>query len=210
VYHGAWDEAEGMGLSSRAIRIAAIAAMGALGATFGEGVRWPHGAKIPVWIENVNVPEDQREMVRRAFHVWEGASDGAFSFTETQAFPPQGIRVRFVNDDENFGETMPYLDTRTREIVKADVLLNRDIVGDPLHKKMVVYLTALHEIGHALGLGHTERWGCIMYKFRQSSDPPRVFVGYRKKLRSEADIGSDRASGLADEDRRALRRLYAP
>jgi hypothetical protein len=49
-----------------------------------------------------------------------------------------------------------------------------------------------------------------MYKFRQSSDPPRVFVGYRKKLRSEADIGSDRATGLADEDRRALRRLYTP
>jgi hypothetical protein len=199
-----------MGLSSRAALGVAVGAFIVLAATFDEGVRWPHGAKIPVWIENVNVPEEQREMVRRAFRVWEGAADAAFRFSETDAFPSQGIRVRFVNDDENFGEAMPYLDTRTREIVKADVVVNRDIVGDPLHKKMVVYLTALHEIGHALGLGHTERWGCIMYKFRQSSDPPRVFVGYRRKLRSEADIGSDRATGLADEDRRALRRLYAP
>ncbi|MFI5184073.1 MAG: matrixin family metalloprotease [Vicinamibacteria bacterium] len=197
-----------MGLSR--VVLVAIGSLTALGASFDEGVRWPHGARITVWIENVNVPEEQREMVRRAFRVWEGASGAAFTFRETDAFPPAGIRVRFVNDDENFGETMPYLDTRTREIVKADVLVNRDIAGDPLQKKMVVYLTALHEIGHALGLGHTDRWGCIMYKFQRSTDPPRVFVGYRQKLRSEADIGTDRASGLADDDRRALRRLYPP
>jgi predicted Zn-dependent protease len=72
-----------------------------------------------------------------------------------------------------------------------------------------VYLSAVHEAGHALGLAHSDRFGDVMYQFRSQADPERFFAGYRRRLRGVGDIGSAGASGLTPRDVAALRALYA-
>lgn len=177
----------------------------------GGGVaRWDPALEIPLWIEQPKVPARVIDMVRRAAQTWGRASGGTLRFADAAEFPSRGIRVRFVRDDENFGEAVPYLDRQTGRIVRADVVLVMDPPGDGLHKQLVVYLSALHELGHALGLSHVDDFGDVMYQFQRPADPERFFLGYRKKLRSAADIGSEAASGLTPRDVRALRRLYLP
>ena len=75
-------------------------------------------------------------------------------------------------------------------------------------RHIVVYLTALHELGHALGLPHTDEFSDIMYSFRRPDDGERYFGAYRKKLRAIGDIGSASATGLSSADVAALRQLY--
>jgi predicted Zn-dependent protease len=83
-----------------------------------------------------------------------------------------------------------------------------DVAGDALQRRLVIYLTALHELGHALGLPHTTTFDDIMYSFRQPGDGERYFGAYRRRLRSAEDIGTDRATGLSTADVAALHALY--
>src|SRR5262245_15542554 len=149
-------------------------------------------------------------MVRRAATSWSRASGGMLRFSEARSFPSLGIRVRFIRDDENFGEAVPYVDAETQRIVRADIVLQLDPSGDVLRQQIVVYLSALHELGHALGLKHVTTFGDVMYQFRSPADPDRYFTGYRRIVRSETGIGSAAASGLTPRDVAALRVLYAP
>jgi len=100
------------------------------------------------------------------------------------------------------------VDRRTGLITAADVVINADASGDVMTQQIVVYLTALHELGHALGLPHTDDFADIMYSFRRPDDGERYFSAYRRKLRSIADIGTAPATGLSTADVAALKRLY--
>jgi hypothetical protein len=59
-----------------------------------------------------------------------------------------------------------------------------------------------------LGLPHTDDFSTIMYRFRRRDDGERYFDAYRRLLRSNDDIGSASATGLAMADVNALRSLY--
>jgi hypothetical protein len=174
---------------------------------------WPRGAVILVWIDGTSSqgngdPADIPSYVERAMRSWSNAAGGRFRLDKAATRDRAAVRVRFTTAAGVYGETRPRVDQRTGLIVDADVAITADVEGDALTRRIVVYLTALHELGHALGLPHTDDFGTIMYRFRRPDDGERYFGAYRKRLRSADDIGSPLATGLSPEDVRALVQLY--
>ena len=170
--------------------------------------RWPAQAVIRVWLDPRTTPPGAGAFVARALATWTRAAGSRFTLQKVAAPDAAQIRVRFAQADGLYGETRPRVDRVTGVIVSADVLIVGDIAGDSLQQRIVTYLTALHELGHALGLPHTREFEDIMYSFRRPDDGARYFGAYRKRLRSSEDIGTDRATGLSRADLTALRELY--
>ena len=103
-----------------------------------------------------------------------------------------------------YGEARPILveGKRGAEVYvrPAPLSLNED----KLLRDAVVYLTCLHETGHALGLPHTAAFDDIMYSFQYGGDIPEYFGRYLRKLKTRDDIGKN--SGLSEADRKSLAR----
>ncbi len=78
---------------------------------------------------------------------------------------------------------------------------------DILLRDSVVYLTCLHELGHALGLSHTQNYADIMYFFGYGGNVAEYFERYRGQIKSRSDIQS--VSGLSDGDISRIRAMYA-
>ena len=171
-------------------------------------VHWPKDAVIQVWVDSRDAPAGADRLVERAMKTWTNAAGGRFTLRTTTSSGHGAVRVRFVKSDSTYGETAPRVDRRAGLIVGADVLINADVPDDLITQRIVVYLTALHELGHALGLPHTDAFGDIMYAFRRPDDGARYFGAYRRRLRSVDDIGSAQATGLSAADVTALHALY--
>ncbi len=189
-----------------------ISTLVAAGATFQPAnrrpVRWPTHAVIPVWVERQNTPAGAESLVQIALRTWNRAGDGRFELTSATSRDAAKIRVRFATADGIYGEAAPRVDRTTGFIGFAEVLIAGEIPGDVLHQRIVIYLTALHELGHALGLPHTSAFDDIMYSFRRPDDGVMYFGAYRRKLTSAEDIGTARATGLSPADVQTLKNLY--
>lgn len=77
---------------------------------------------------------------------------------------------------------------------------------DPLFRDTVVYLTGVHELGHAFGLAHTSAFADIMYSFQYGGDLVAYFMRFRDQLDAREDIRS--ASPFSGADARAFRAVY--
>lgn len=161
------------------------------------------------------VREEDREMARWALDAW-----GA------QANPP----VRFEEGDRGSATIRifwappvggAYGEMRARRIEGrrgADIFvrpdtesLGTDIArvarGDPLFRDTIVYLTCIHELGHAFGLVHTRTFADIMYSFQWGGDIVAYFRRFRDQLDDRASIPA--ADPFSEGDRAAFQALYA-
>ena len=77
---------------------------------------------------------------------------------------------------------------------------------DHLLRDAIVYLTCLHESGHALGLSHTGKFEDIMYSFGFGGDIVEYFERYRRKIGSRQDIRTQ--SAISAYDRQRLLALF--
>jgi hypothetical protein len=190
-------------------RIPALAALLILTAGAVHAAHWAPGAVIRVWIDPARAPSGGDALVERAMKTWTTVADGRLRLDRGATKDGAAIRVHFFTRDWRYGMTQARPDPKTGLLIEAEVVVAADADGDPLDHQIVIYLTALHELGHAIGLSHSADINDIMYLFRLPGDGDRFFGAYRKRLRSADDIGSPRATGLSAEDVRQLRGLYA-
>ena len=154
------------------------------------------------------------ELATWALRAWEKAVDGALKF-EPSSEDEALVRVHWVGPaGGQYGEMRPLLvrGRRGAEVfIRPDTnALGDDIAraakADPLLRESIVYLTCVHELGHALGLSHTAAYADIMFFFGYGGDIPGFFSRYRTQLKSRADIPN--VSGLSADDVRRVRALY--
>jgi len=139
------------------------------------------------------------DLARWAFAAWEAASGGKLHFVETKERDRALIRLVWATEEQGlYGETVPILVDGRRG---AQIYVHDTVEGvkDPLLRDTVVYLTCLHESGHALGLPHTAEFADIMYSFQYGGDLTEYFARYRRKLNVREDIRKNSGISAADK-----------
>jgi hypothetical protein len=167
------------------------------------------------WIGPCAAPSCQpydADLARWSLAAWAAAADGRLRFRPENNSERARLRFFWIAGRSGlYGEARPILvDGRPgAEIhVRPDLSeLGKEIAAegarDPLFRDAIVYLTCLHESGHALGLRHTADFGDIMYSFQFGGDILEYFRRYRRALRRREDIR--RQSGISANDRQQLR-----
>ena len=155
--------------------------------------------------------EADPELAQWALNAWQKASNGKLRFARTGDEQTARIRIYWANARMNlYGEARPIVVNGKRG---AEVYVRPNLAGlgpdiaqagakDVLLRETIVYLTCLHESGHAIGLSHTDVFDDIMYSFGYGGDIVEYFSRYRRRLKSRGDIVKN--SGISENDRTRL------
>lgn len=148
------------------------------------------------------------QLAQWAFEAWQRESGDRIVFTKSASPQHARLTVHWVSGVSLYGETRPVTVDGQRG---AEIYVlpegNAAPSADPLLRDTIVYLTFVHETGHALGLVHTTDFADIMYSFQSGGDIAAYFDRYRRLLGKRSDIALH--SGLSDGDRKALRAVLA-
>src|SRR5262249_9579667 len=160
-----------------------------------------HGATLRYWIDPCPGPErvchaGDPELAEWAMEAWQAASDGKLTLEKAPSRERAHIRVNWSGGRDGFyGEARPILVDGVRG-AEVYVVTPEERNGDDLLRDAIVYLTCVHETGHALGLAHTAKFADIMYSFQFGGDIAEYFGRYRRALAHRADIRKH--SGMSD------------
>jgi hypothetical protein len=150
--------------------------------------------------------KDDPQLAEWAMATWQSAAPNVIELRRVKVREHARIRLYWASSEQGlYGEARPIIVDGKRG---SDVFVRPAPLGvesDKLLRDAVVYLTCLHETGHALGLPHTTAFDDIMYSFQYGGDIPEYFARYRRKLSTRDDIRKN--SGLSEADRRAIKLL---
>jgi hypothetical protein len=170
-------------------------------------------ATLRYWVEPCSSVESgchsgDPELAQWAMEAWQAASAGRLTLEKTAVRDKAHIRVYWTGGSSGlYGETRPILVDGVRG---AEVFVLPTVVPagekDALLRETIVYLTCLHETGHALGLAHTADFADIMYSFQNGGDIGEYFARYRRQLSTREDIRKH--PGISSNDRERLAERY--
>ena len=154
-------------------------------------------AALKYWIEPCERPPEKGcksadpDLAQWAMEAWQAASGGKLNVEWTTDKSRAIIKIYWESCRTGlFGETRG-----------GDVYV-RPAPGEGLTREATVYLTCLHETGHALGLSHTANFEDIMYNFQYGGDISEYFARYVRKLVRREDIR--RFTGISPNDKKRL------
>jgi hypothetical protein len=171
----------------------------------------------PAAVKSTGCQAGDAELGRWALEAWQRESNGALIFRPSPTEEHARIRIHWAGGANSlYGETQRIMIDGRRG---ANIYVLPDVRGlgddisqaarkDPLFRDAIVYLTCLHEAGHALGLTHTGDFADIMYSFQYGGDIVGYFQRYRRQLRNRSSIAAH--SGISASDRATLRELTKP
>ena len=134
---------------------------------------------ITVYIE----PKKQKGVVQKSFEKWQAATDGLIKFAFSQN-PNSQITVKFKDTLENKTEQSSFVAGYSKPYYKNGNLSKSEITilaidpdtGETIDDDIIAF-TALHEIGHSLGLnGHSTDENDVMF---ESSEEPKENLSLR-------------------------------
>lgn len=171
-------------------------------------------AKLRFWIAPCPADADNgcqagdAELAQWALEAWQAASDGKLVLERAAAEEHAHIRLYWANGRSGlYGEARPIMvdGVRGAEVYVLPAVA-RSGDRDGLLRDAIVYLTCLHETGHALGLSHTAAFADIMYNFQYGGDIAEYFGRYRRQLAGRPDVRKH--SGISPADRKQLLALW--
>lgn len=155
------------------------------------------------------------ELARWALEAWQKAAGAGLRFAAAEKQDEARIRIYWLSGRSQLYGEAQMISVNGKRGAAIVVLPDLRQLGsgiaaaggnDRLFRDTVVYLTCLHESGHAIGLEHTAEFSDIMYSFQYGGDIVEYFSRYRRKLKERLDIRANSGISGADGKRAEARR----